>query len=79
MAGSSVDSAALQQSTNPQVLLAAADHFYWLNNGPASAPLFARAEKLFAAKGDDETNFTPKWDASGHKPKQCRLWIFRAF
>src|SRR5215469_9004173 len=35
-----------------QVLVAKADHFYWLNNGPKAAPLYARAEKLFADKGD---------------------------
>jgi hypothetical protein len=29
-----------------------ADHFYWLNNGPAAAPLYARAEKLFSERGD---------------------------
>ena len=40
------------QSTNAPLILAAADHFYWLNNGPAAAPLYARAEKLFSEKGD---------------------------
>jgi CHAT domain-containing protein len=29
-----------------------ADHFYWLNNGPKAAPLYARAERLFAENGD---------------------------
>jgi len=33
-------------------VLAAADHFYWLNNGPAAGPLYARAEKLFSQNGD---------------------------
>jgi CHAT domain-containing protein/tetratricopeptide (TPR) repeat protein len=47
-----VNSAALQQSTDPQVLLHAADHFYWLNNGPAATPLYARAEKVFSERGD---------------------------
>jgi len=51
-ASSPVNSAALQQSTDPQALLSAADHFYWLNNGPAAAPLYARAEKLFSERGD---------------------------
>ena len=51
-AGSPVDSAVLQQSTDPQALLSAADHFYWLNNGPAAAPLYARAEQLFLERGD---------------------------
>ncbi len=51
-AGSPVDSAVLQQSTDPQALLGIADHFYWLNNGPAAAPLYARAKQLFLARGD---------------------------
>ena len=51
-ASSPVNSAALQHSTDPQALLSAADHFYWLNNGPAATPLYARAEKLFSARGD---------------------------
>ena len=37
---------------DPQLLMAKADHFYWLNNGYKAAPLYARAEKLFADKGD---------------------------
>ena len=45
-------SADVQQSADPQVLLKAADHFYFLNNGPAAAPLYARAEKLFSERGD---------------------------
>jgi CHAT domain-containing protein len=40
------------QSSNAPLILAAADHFYWLNNGPAAAPLYARAEKLFSETGD---------------------------
>ena len=51
-AGSPVDSGVLQQSTDPQTLLGIADHFYWLNNGPAAAPLYARAERLFSERGD---------------------------
>ena len=51
-AGSSADSAVLQQSTDPQALIGIADHFYWLNNGPAAAPLYARAEQLFLERGD---------------------------
>ncbi len=51
-ASSPLDSAALQQSTDPQALLSSADHFYWLNNGPAATPLYARAEKLFSERGD---------------------------
>jgi CHAT domain-containing protein/tetratricopeptide (TPR) repeat protein len=52
-AGFPVDSSVLQQSTDPLVLLGIADHFYWLNNGPAAAPLYARAEKLFSERGDE--------------------------
>ena len=51
-AGSPIDSAVLQRSTDPEALLGIADHFYWLNNGPAAAPLYARAEKLFSERGD---------------------------
>jgi len=51
-ASSPVNSAALQQSTDPQALLSAADHFYWLNNGPAATPLYTRAEKLFSERDD---------------------------
>jgi len=51
-AGSPIDSAVLQLSTDPQALLGTADHFYWLNNGPAAVPLYARAEKLFSERGD---------------------------
>jgi CHAT domain-containing protein len=51
-ASSPVDSAVLQQSTDPQALLGAADHLYWLNNGPAAAPLYARAEQLFSERSD---------------------------
>src|SRR5271166_2443210 len=41
-----------ESSTDPQVLLAEADRLYWLNNGPKAAPLYAKAEKLFADRGD---------------------------
>ena len=50
--GSCVDSVVLQQSTDPYALLGVADHFYRSNNGPAAAPLYARAEKLFSERGD---------------------------
>ena len=59
-AGSPVDSAVLQQSSDPKALLGIADHFYWLNNGPAAAPFFARAEKLFAAEGDSRNELYAK-------------------
>jgi hypothetical protein len=45
--GSDADS-----GNDPQVLIAKADHLYWLNNGPRAAPLYAKAEQLFAARGD---------------------------
>ena len=47
-----IDSVDAQRSTDPQALLAAADHFYWLNNGTAAGPLYAIAEKLFSEQGD---------------------------
>ena len=39
-------------STGPQALLAEANRFYWLNNGPKAGPLYAKAEALFAQRGD---------------------------
>jgi CHAT domain-containing protein/tetratricopeptide (TPR) repeat protein len=45
-------SAEAQVSADPQVLLKAADRFYFLSNGPAAAPLYAKAEKLFSERGD---------------------------
>ena len=41
-----------ENSTDPQVLLAEANRLYWLNNGPKAAPLYAKAESLFASRGD---------------------------
>jgi CHAT domain-containing protein len=41
-----------EQSTDPLLLLGQANRLYWLNNGPKAAPLFARAERLFADSGD---------------------------
>jgi len=46
------NSADMQKSADPEVLLKIADRFYFLNNGPAAAPLYARAEKLFSDRGD---------------------------
>src|SRR5262249_45896199 len=46
------DAAEALQSTNAPLILAAADRFYWLNNGPAAAPLYARAEELFSANSE---------------------------
>src|SRR5580658_8205816 len=45
-------SADVQQSADPQVLLKAADRFYFLNNGPAARPLYAKAEEAFSQHGD---------------------------
>src|ERR1700730_7527830 len=50
--GIRLTSADVQQSADPQVLLKSADRFYFLNNGPAAAPRYARAEKLFTERGD---------------------------
>ena len=58
--GSPIDSAVQQQSNDPQALLAIADHFYWLNNGPAAAPLYGRAEKLFSERGDSRNELHAK-------------------
>ena len=41
-----------EASTDPQVLLAEANRLYWLNKGSKAAPLYARAEKLFAYEGN---------------------------
>ena len=41
-----------ESSADPQVLLAEANRFYWLNNGPKAARLYAKAESLFAQRGD---------------------------
>jgi tetratricopeptide (TPR) repeat protein len=41
-----------QKSDDPYLLQAAADRFYWLNNGFKAAPLYTKAEQLFADRGD---------------------------
>jgi CHAT domain-containing protein/tetratricopeptide (TPR) repeat protein len=41
-----------QRSDDPYLLQAEADQFYWQNNGFKAAPLYAKAEHLFAARGD---------------------------
>jgi CHAT domain-containing protein len=40
-------------SVDPEAVIRAANHYYWLSNGPAAAPLYARAEQLFHEKGDE--------------------------
>ena len=47
-------------STDPQELLAEANRLYWLNNGTMAAPLYAKAEKLFAAQGDSRNELYAK-------------------
>jgi tetratricopeptide (TPR) repeat protein len=69
----SVDSAVLRRSTDPQVLIAAADHYYWLNNGPAAAPLYARAEKLFSERGDARNELYAR---VGHLRSQAETMSF---
>ena len=48
-----MDTASLLSSGDPQAIIRAADHYYWLNNGPAAGPLYARAEELFFEKRDE--------------------------
>ena len=50
----------VETSTDPQKLLAEANRLYWLNNGPKAAPLYAKAEKLFAAQGDSRNELYAK-------------------
>jgi len=49
-----------ESSTDPQVLLAEANRLYWLNNGPRAAPLYAKAESLFANRGDTRNELYAK-------------------
>lgn len=49
-----------ESSTDPQVLLAEANRLYWLNNGPKAAPLYAKAESLFASRGDTRNELYAK-------------------
>ena len=39
-------------SLGPQALLVEANRLYWLNNGAKAGPLYAKAEALFAQRGD---------------------------
>ncbi len=55
-----MDSLDLERSTDPQALLAVADHFYWLNNGPVARPLYAKAEHLFSARRDAKNELHAK-------------------
>ena len=47
-------------SADPQALLAEANRFYWLNNGPKAGPLYAKAETLFAQQGDTRNELYAK-------------------
>ena len=51
-AADSGDASSLLASTDPEAVVRAAGRYYWLNNGPAAGPLYARAEHLFLEKGD---------------------------
>jgi CHAT domain-containing protein len=48
------DAARTLQSNDAAAVLAVADHYYWLFNGPAAAPFYARAEELFSQEGDNK-------------------------
>lgn len=50
---SNINTASLLSSVDPRVIIRAADHYYWLSNGPAAGPLYARAEQLFLEKSDE--------------------------
>lgn len=58
---------------DPRALIAKADHFYWLNNGPRAAPLYAKAEQLFAARGDTQNAIHAK---VGHLQSQAETMSF---
>jgi len=55
-----MDSLDLERSTDPQALLAVADHFYWLNNGPVARPLYTKAEQLFSERHDAKNELHAK-------------------
>jgi CHAT domain-containing protein/tetratricopeptide (TPR) repeat protein len=58
--GQRTEAGVAETSTDPQELLAEANRLYWLNNGPKAAPLYAKAEKLFAAQGDSRNELYAK-------------------
>ena len=51
---------AFSNGESVEPLASKTDHFYWLNNLSKAAPLYARAEKLFADKGDARNEIYPK-------------------
>ena len=62
-----------ENSTDPQVLLAEANRLYWLNNGPKAAPLYAKAESLFASRGDARNELYAK---IGHLRSEAETMSF---
>ena len=62
-----------ESSTDPQVLLAEANRLYWLNNGPKAAPLYAKAEKFFAGRGDARNELYAK---IGHLRSEAETMSF---
>ncbi len=62
-----------ESSTDPQVLLAEANRLYWLNNGPKAAPLYAKAESLFASRGDARNELYAK---IGHLRSEAETMSF---
>ena len=62
-----------ESSTDPQVLLAEANRLYWFNNGPKAAPLYAKAESLFASRGDARNELYAK---IGHLRSEAETMSF---
>lgn len=62
-----------ESSADPQVLLAEANRLYWLNNGPRAAPLYAKAESLFASRGDARNELYAK---IGHLRSEAETMSF---
>ena len=62
-----------ENSADPQVLLAEADRLYWLNNGPKAGPLYAKAESLFASRGDARNELYAK---IGHLRSEAETMSF---
>ena len=63
---------------DPQLLASRADHVYWLNNLSKAAPLYRRAEKLFADKGDARDEIYAKVGVCDRKPRRCHSITFLA-
>ena len=65
------------QSTNAPLILAAADHFYWLNNGRLQPLCMPELKSCFPKRAIREMSFTLASDASGQKPRRCLSSISR--